>query len=340
MKFDARRFGAFLKSPDPELRAALIYGPDQGQVRERAEQMSRAIVPDLKDPFRVTTLSWGDVAADPARLADEAAQMAFGGGRRLVRVRPPGTADARYLEALFQAPSLNALVVLEAGDLAKSSALRRRFEEKDGIAAIACYADEETGILSLIKDVLGQAQLQLEQAAEDYLLRNLGNDRGVSRRELEKLVLYMGRSGPLVTLADVQACIGDHAGFDIDDVVDAAAEGQLNALDLALRRAFGAGETAVSLLRRTMSHFQRLHLAHGFMTVGATPEAAMAKLKPPIFFKRQATVRGQLRRWSGPTLERALDILLTAEMAVKSTGAPDQALCRQALMRIAAAVRR
>ena len=82
MKLPAARIAAFLKRPDHAIRAVLFYGPDLGLVRERADILARTVCPDLKDPFRIADLSGAALVADPARLADEAAQMSLlaGGG--------------------------------------------------------------------------------------------------------------------------------------------------------------------------------------------------------------------------------------------------------------------
>ena len=92
MKLASSRISAFLQRPDPEIRTVLVYGPDDGLVRERAGLLARSVCPDLKDPFRVAELAGATLAADPARLADEAAQLSLIGGRRVVRVR--GATDA------------------------------------------------------------------------------------------------------------------------------------------------------------------------------------------------------------------------------------------------------
>src|SRR5258706_7516953 len=46
----------FLARPPAGLVAALVYGPDQGMVRERAAALARSVVPDLNDPVRVAAL--------------------------------------------------------------------------------------------------------------------------------------------------------------------------------------------------------------------------------------------------------------------------------------------
>src|SRR5260370_10020527 len=103
MKLAGARVEAFLRRPDADVRAVLLYGPDAGLVRERAETVARTICPDLQDPFRVADLAAASLVADPARLADEAAQISLMGGSRVIRVREAGAARAplfaRFLTA-------------------------------------------------------------------------------------------------------------------------------------------------------------------------------------------------------------------------------------------------
>ncbi|MGH7089034.1 MAG: DNA polymerase III subunit delta, partial [Stellaceae bacterium] len=91
MKLEKARLTAFLATPDPKVRAVLVYGPDQGQAKERAERIVAAIVPD-RDAFRIATLTGTGLAADPALLEDEARALSLVPGRRVVRVREAGDA--------------------------------------------------------------------------------------------------------------------------------------------------------------------------------------------------------------------------------------------------------
>ena len=72
-----------------------------------------------------------NLSSDPARLADEAAAISMLGGRRAVRVRGAGNGLAALFEGFLECPPGDALVVVEAGDLPKSSALRKAFEEAE-----------------------------------------------------------------------------------------------------------------------------------------------------------------------------------------------------------------
>ena len=136
MKLAAARVDGFLRRPDPEIRAVLLFGPDLGLVRERADAIGRSATDDLRDPFRVADLSGAILAADPARLFDEAAQISLMGGRRLVRVRDATDShSALFTRFLANSPG-DALVVVEAGDLPARGSLRRAFDDAPQAAAI------------------------------------------------------------------------------------------------------------------------------------------------------------------------------------------------------------
>src|SRR6266481_73938 len=121
MKLPAARVAAFLRRPDREIRAVLLYGPDAGLVSERADAVARTVCPDLKDPFRVTDLSGAVLAADPGRLADEAAQMSLIGGRRVVRLRDAVDRLSGLFAGFLDTAPCDAFIVAEAGDLPGSS---------------------------------------------------------------------------------------------------------------------------------------------------------------------------------------------------------------------------
>jgi len=338
MKIAPRNIEQFVRRPDPAVRAILVYGPDIGAVRERAEALCLTVVPDLSDTFGIVEIPSKKLTADPAILADEAAAISFSGGRRVVRIRGAGNDIADRLADFLKDPAGDALIVIEAGELAARAKLRNVFEKADNGAAIACYIDEGVGLESLIRSVLQEADLRLEPAALDYLSANLGGDRQLTRRELEKIVLY-AQPGDTVSLGDAQACVGDGAATSLDDVAMAAGVGDYQALDIALRRCTADGQVPVVIVRAVQRHFHRLHLAVGLCAGGVSADQALSSLRPPVFFKQKDVFKRQLNKWSATTLAEALSILTEAEIDCKSTGLPDVAVCGRALMRIARAAR-
>jgi DNA polymerase III subunit delta len=324
------RVAAFLDRPDPEIRAVLLYGPDAGLVRERADRLARSVCPDLADPFRVAELSGPALADDPARLADEAAQLSLVGGRRVVRVRGAGDGQAKLFAGFLDESPGEAFVVAEAGELARSSALRRAFEAARRAAAIGCYPDGAREIAQVIRESLGAQRITLSRDAIAYLVGHLGGDRLLTRTELEKLALYAGEGGR-VELDDARLSVGDSAALALDDAVMAAAEGDAERLERALARIFQEGTSPVTVVRAALRHLQRLHPLAALVAAGTPIAEAMRSARPPVFFRHEDSFRRQLGRLPEAALRRALDRLAVAERAMKQTGFPAETLCREAL---------
>lgn len=318
--------------------AALIFGPDQGLVRERAEALIKSVVPDLRDPFLIADLDDSTLASDPARLFDEAAAISMLGGRRVVRVRGAGNALAKLFERFLDEPAGDALVVVEGGDLAKSGALPKVFLEAENAAAIICYGDTARDLPDVVRDALRAEGLAIAPDALADAASRLGSDRGVTRRELEKLALY-ARGQKQVSLEDVRAVLGDEAEVRAEEALDAAGQGDLKTLDTALERLWISGTSAVAVVRMALSHFQRLALAKSDVEKGETLDGALRKLRPPIHFMRQASFKAQAGLWDSARLLEACDLLLETEALTKTTAVPSETVTARALFTVAAMAR-
>lgn len=337
MKLAARAIDTFLKGPPAEIAAVLIYGPDSGLAKERADHLTKLVAGSLDDPFRVALLDSRRLADDPARLADEAMALAFGGGRRAIRIADAGDELAPLLDSLLKEAEGDSLVILEAGELPSRSALRKLFEGAKRGAALPCYRDEGPALGALIRDRMKEEGLAIAPDAVEWLAARLGSDRGITARELEKLALYVGPgSGKRVELADAAAATGDSAYLALEDFLYALAEGDLPALDRALGRNLAEGASPIGLLRAAGRHFLGLQSVAARVANGESPDAAMRSLRPPIFFKYEDRYRRQLRRWSPALIARAIDRLLQTEQRCKLPGAARaELLCRQAFIDIA-----
>jgi DNA polymerase-3 subunit delta len=328
----------YVVSPPKGLTIALVYGPDAGLVQERAEKLLKTVTPDLTDPFNTADLSEAVLLADPARLADEAAAMSMMGGRRTVRVRGAGNDLAELFEGFLDDPKGDALVVIEAGDLAKTSALRKVFDGHKTAAAIQCYPDSIRDLGDVVRDALRAEGLTIAPDALEETVARLGSDRGVTRRELEKLVLYM-HGQKQVTLEDVRAVMGDEAEARSESACDAAGSGDLAKLDRELERLWVSDTQPAQVIRSALGHFQKLLQARESVARGTGIDDVMKRLRPPVHFSRSTAFKAQANRWNSDKLGEALDMLLEAEVLTRTTSVPAEAVTGRILMNIAAMAR-
>src|SRR3982750_1250327 len=203
-----KEIDAFLARPDLGRPIILLYGPDAGLVRKRAEALLASAVDDPNDPFSLVKLDGDELSAEPSRLVDEALTIPLFGGRRAIRVRAGSRSFASGVDALADSPLKDCRVVIEAGELRPESPLRKACERAKTAVAIGCYPDTERDLAKLIEDELRVANLRIAPDARASLVSLLGGDRQASRNELRKLVLY-AHGAREVTLDDVLAVVAD-----------------------------------------------------------------------------------------------------------------------------------
>ncbi|MCB1720968.1 MAG: DNA polymerase III subunit delta [Alphaproteobacteria bacterium] len=334
MKLGFREIEPFVKAPNKAARVILIYGPDNGLMKERSAAIGKSVVADLNDPFNVATLSTEILAEDPARLPDEAGAISMMGGDRLIRVENAADKLTNLIKDYLQNPSENALVILEAGELGPRSSLRKLCESAKNAAALPCYVEDERDLARLIRETLANAQINIDQDALTWLTANISGDRAKVRSELEKLITYKGNDNTPVTLDDVTACCGQAGAVALDDLIYATAGHNTAQALKTYRQLMEEGVSFVVILRSLQNHFLRLHLIKSRIESGDSADSAMKSLNPPIFFKQQNAFKTQVNRWSKTGLSKVLQKLMDLESQCKQTGAPVETLCAQAVLGI------
>ena len=335
MKISARQADGFVKQPDSKVRAVLIYGPDAGLVRERAETLARGVVDDPADPFRVTELDPSAVAKDAALLNDEAAAIALTGGRRVVRIKDAGDRVAEAMKAFLADPPGDALVIVEGGELSASSKLRKAFEAAGLGAALPCYRDEGRDLERVVGDALAEQGLRAQPDAVGLLADLLGGDRLLTRSEIAKLAVYMGDTKDVGT-GDIEAVVADSSYLTFETIARAVMAGDAVVLGRGLDRAFGERESPVAVLGAVRRDLQRLALFVALSGETGSADAALKamRLDPRRHFRIVEPLRSAAKRWRADDVAIALAWLAEADLQCKSTGFPDVTICREVLLRI------
>lgn len=328
----------FLAAPPERVVAVLLHGADAGLVHERVDRLLAAVLGSERDPFRFAELSEAELRSDPARLADEFAAMALLGGRRAVRLRDVGESAKGIFERFLgevAAGTLkgDALVVVEAGELARTSALRAAFEDAPHAAALACAPDGPAEIAALVADWAAREGLAVAAEAGPLLAEALEGDRARARGELEKLALYVGRGGT-VDEAALAAVLVDMPQAGLFGVIDAAASGNANRVadELPL---IVEEMGAVAPVRLLLEEMKRLHAVAGSVAEGVSAQDAVRRLRPPVFGVRASALAAKARAWTRERAARAVARLLADERAVKLTPGADAAIAERAFLEVA-----
>ncbi len=261
----------------------LFHGMDTGEVSELASSTAKALSVASSPPGEILRLTDQDLAQTPGRLATEARMLSMFGGRPVIVVKQAPQLTPALLEDLLEGPELSAFIVIEGGNLKKDAKLRQLIEKARRAVAVACYGDDERGLVQLIRGEVSKAGLSITPDAVQLLTHLLGADRALSRAELSKLILYTGKDKQ-IGVAHVEAVVGDAAAQAFDAAVNAALAGDAREALSQIDRLAASGTPPSVFLGLLLAGLQRLSgLAAAIERGESADDRHCAPQTPPPF---------------------------------------------------------
>ncbi len=335
MKPNAAAAARLLARPPADLPALLLYGADPMRVAlKRRDLIVQVIGAEGEHEMRLARIDASELRKDPAILSDALRAQGFFPGARAVLLE--GAADgatAAVQAALADWRAGDALLVVSAGMLAKSSSLRKLFEAHPTAACIAIYdnppsSDEVAQTLAKagLRGIGREAMIDLMALAEAL-------DPGDFRQTVERISLYKHADATPLSVADVAACSPVTIEAEVDDLLNIVALGQEPAFGPMMARISGQGVLPVTLAIAAQRHFRVLLAAKA--NPGGTA-AGLSHARPPVMGPRRDRMLQQAQSWSVPRLEEALRHLFETDLALRSSSrAPAMAMLERTLLRIA-----
>lgn len=323
----------YFAKPDPSKAGLLIAGADAMRVALKRQEVIAALIgPEGEGEMRLTRIPAGDLRKDGAALIDGIKAVGFFPGPRVVFVEDATDGLTGVIaEALKEWKPGDAAIVVTAGALTGKSTLKTLFDKAPHAFSAILYDDPPTR--EEIEDALKKAGLTSidREAMADLTTLARALDPGDFRQTLEKIALYkFGDASPL-TPADVAAMAPATVEAEVDDLLNAVADGRQKDVGLLMRRLEGQGVLPVTLCIQAMRHFRALHLA------ATDPGGVQAGLqKARVFGPRRDLMQRQASAWGGRALEGAVSTLLETDLTLRSASkAPGMALMERALIRLA-----
>ncbi len=306
----AHEVARYLARPDLSEGIFLAYGPDGGLVRETAQRLIRQLSGDDPASASLTIFDGPELDAELGRLVMEARSVSLFGGKRIIRVRNATKSLVMPLTELRDDPG-GAAIILEAGNLTPRDALRALIESAKLGRALPCYPDTDETLANLMRDTFNQQGIRADADVIPTLRDILGNDREITRRELEKVTLFAATTKTL-TREDILLLCADNGALAIDAILDASGGGHAEKLEMALNRALAASVNPQQLLAMLANHFANLRRWRVEVDNGKPPRAVLEAVKPRPHFSRIGNLEQQLRLWTEPALANATERLLNA----------------------------
>lgn len=334
MKLTGAAASRYFARPDPDRAGLLIFGADATRVALKRQEVIAALVgPEGEAEMRLTRIPGSDLRKDPALVLDALKAKGFFPGPRVAFIEEANDTLAPILAAaLADWQKGDASLIVTAGNLTKASALKKLFEDHPAAYAAGIYDDpptreeiEATLKKAGLKDIGAAAMTDLTALSRDL-------DPGDFRQTVEKIALYKWGDTEPLTPEDVAACAPLTIEAEVDDILNAVAEGQASAVGKLMRRLEGQGVNPVTLCIGALRHFRALHAAASDPGGAAS---GLARMRPPVFGPRRDRMLKQVQGWGMHRLESALQMLIETDLTLRSTSrAPTMAVMERALIRL------
>ena len=324
----------FCAAPDKNVRVILLYGPNRALIEEAVATAKQKLLPKDADDFAHVVLDGDAVQRNPQLLLDEWASFGFFAAKKLIHIKEAGDGLSRLLAEATTLPDAGHMLLLEAGILGPKSTLRAWAEKAETAASVPCYEFDGPALTRFI-----QAQFQKYNAAIDgdavaMLIDRLGGDMSMLQGVIAQSIDYVGGDKPKITLPDIEKLLVDQADQELDWLVQSVADSKADVLDRALHGLHDSGVTMIAITRALQNYFYRLRTVQAQTKSGMSQEAALAQLRPPLFFKLKPHFVRHLSRWPMERIDRVLAECLYLESQCKKTGTPEVALVQQRLLRV------
>ncbi len=327
--------GRYLARPDPTRPGLLIYGQDAMRVAlKRAEAVAALTGPHADEEMRLTRMPGGDLRKDPALLLDAIKEVGFFPGPRVVLVEDtPDAAAPAVAAALADWAQGDAVIVVTAGGLTKTSALRKLFEPHAQAVTAPIY-DEPPGEEEIARWLKEAGLTEVPPPAmRDLMALSRALDPGDFRQTVEKIALYKHADPEPLTPAEIALMAPATFETEVDELIEVVADGKSDAFGAVMRRIEAQGIAPVTICISALRHFRALHAA---AADPGGPQAGLSRLRPPVFGPRRDRMARQAQAWGMRNLEEAVHHLLDTDLQLRSsTKAPAMALIERALIRLA-----
>lgn len=339
VQFKSAQIDKYLKKPEPNLKAFVVYGSNDGLVNEYIKKLIKTVAADLYDPFSVAYLNGSDVNADASLLVAEYTSQSLMGGRRVVIIKDVDNNLTKQLKPLLDTSKTDTLIIMSSASLNKKSSLVSLAEEREDMGLIACYEDRDEDIFATARGRFIEGGYQINNEALQLLCSRLSNDRQTNLGEIEKLITYVGDKKN-ISIEDIQNSISDQSSSSSDDIAYYAASGFTEKALKSFQKMVNEGSEPISIVRSMTYHFNKILAAKAWVEKGETIDKALYKLTPRIIFFRETSFKKQVAIWPKDRLFSVLELLYKCERDCKTTNMPVEEIAGYTIMQIASAARK
>ena len=336
MKIQNYKIDQYCKDLIPETPAILLYGQDYGLISERSSIIVNSFFKNTKNQhssLNIIDIMYNDLLSNPEMLEIEASSISLLSSKKVIRIKDTNDSLHKVAEDYLLNSYKDCLIVFLSDTLSPKSKIRKLFESHKEAVILPCYNDENNNITGLISNTFKEEGVYADESSISFFANYLGLDRLITKAEIEKAILYAGKSKKLDS-KDFASFISDQTSLSIDELYDFSLAGNLKEAYRALVKIQKEGTPAIQIIRSFIRQMQSLYNILNASSLNSNINSVIDSIRPPIYFKRKNNIKSQAQKWSLQKVYKALLLLESAEISCKKPKSNVDVITKQVILSI------
>jgi DNA polymerase-3 subunit delta len=331
MKITPSKVKKFLERPEA-LSGVLLYGSDNSRI----DFYVREIIANLSG-YSLQVMDFATVNKSPSLLLSELANIAMFASKKLIKLINVSGGMTKELKSVLDCNLENSnYVILTAGELPYNSTTKSYIESSKNFGVIACYKDSKSNLYDIISGYLNQNKVKYTNEVIYHLQSYFNHSKLPIYSELEKLILYLGESKEL-KLVDVESCFSTSGNnyATLDNLCSVIASKDIaRFIKISDTLIEQENFSPIALIRIISNYFLRLEVVSLLIQGGASEQAAIDQLSPPLFFKQLQSFKSHLKKLQLLEFKGILEKLINLEITCKKTDMNHKMLFEQRIFEV------
>ena len=238
------------------------------------------------------------------------------GNKKIILINRSSDKILKIIESLMEKQLFEIILIFISGNLEKKSKLRNFFEKSKKYYCVPFYSDTQEELSKIANNFLNAKNLSLSQSNINILINRCGGDRGILKKELNKIYFYTMNGKKLTTdrLIKLTNLIENHS---ISELVDNCLAKNKNKTLSILNENNITIDDCMIITRTFLQKLKKLLKLSIDYNKNKDLSKTIANAKPPIFWKDKEITKQQIINWKTKQISELIVDINSIELQIK-----------------------
>lgn len=208
------------------------------------------------------------------------------------------------------------ILIIKSDNLEKKSKIRNFFEKSDTYVCVPFYPDNQESLTKITHKFLKDNNLSLSQSNINLLISRCNEDRGILKKELNK-IYFFGKNGKKLTTESLLKLTNLIENHSISELVDNCLAKNKNKTLFIINENNLSADDCIIITRTFLQKLKKLLKLSVNYSENKDLNKTISDAKPPIFWKDKEITKKQIILWNSQSVKRLIYKLTEIELQIK-----------------------